>query len=134
MHRIAMHSAMRYPACSALLILTACLVPEKVDPLDATHDRRSSDPPSPIETRTLPSPTKRLVVLGKRSTLTVSGHDTVMGDHSLTFDRWVAHVEPGPPLKLVVDIDLRSLRSNESMVESIVKTHLLEVDKYSHAY
>jgi polyisoprenoid-binding protein YceI len=129
---------MRYQACSALLLLSSasCLVPESVDPIDATRDRKSSDPPTPVEMKTLASTAsaKRLVVLGKRSTLTVSGHDSVMGDHSLSFDRWVAHIEPGPPLKLVVDIDLRSLRSSESVVESIVKDHLLEVDKHGHAY
>jgi polyisoprenoid-binding protein YceI len=137
MHRITMHSAMRYLPCALVLVSSAsCLVPESVDPIDATRDRKSGDPPSPVEMRTLASSAsaKRLVVLGKRSSLTVSGHDSVMGDHALTFDRWVAHVEPGPPLKLVVDIDLRSLRSSESVVESIVKDHLLEVDKHGHAY
>jgi polyisoprenoid-binding protein YceI len=107
---------------------------EQTDPIDATRDRKSSDPPAPLEVRALASSSKRLVVLGKRSTLTVSGHDSVMGDHALTFDRWVAHIEPGPPLKLVVDIDLRSLRSSENVVESIVKDHLLEVHKHGHAF
>src|SRR5436190_15592145 len=128
MHRTTMHSGMRYLACSALILLTSssCLLPmESSDPIDATRDRKTGDPPAPLEVRALSAPAKRLVVLGKRSSLTVSGHDTVMGDHALTFDRWVAHLEPGPPLKLVADIDLRSLRSSESMVESIVKNHLL---------
>ena len=129
---------MRYRACSAVLlfaITTSCLVPESVEPIDATkRDRSASDPPTPTELRTMPASTKRLFVRTKTASLTITGHDSVMGDHVLTFDRWTAHVEPGPPLKLVVDVDLRSLRSNESMVESIVKQHLLEVDKHGHAY
>ncbi|MDB5212724.1 MAG: YceI-like domain [Myxococcaceae bacterium] len=75
---------------------------------------------------------KRYAVLGRRSRLDVRGHDSVLGDHVLSFDRWWAHIET-EPARIVVDIDLTSLRSNEGLVESIVKNHMLEVDKYRHA-
>jgi polyisoprenoid-binding protein YceI len=116
------------------LVNASCLLPlDSNDPIDVTRDR-SSDPHGPVGVRTASaSPSTRMVVRGSSSALTVNGHDTVLGDHALTFDRWAAHIEPGPPLKLVVDIDLRSLRSSETLVESIVKEHLLEVHEHGHA-
>jgi hypothetical protein len=78
------------------------------------------------------SPAKRFVVIGTRSRLDVHGHDSVLGDHSLTIKRWWAHIEPDPA-KIVVHLDLRSIDSDESLVTSIVKTHMLEVDRWDHA-
>lgn len=75
---------------------------------------------------------KRFVVLGHRSHLDVTGHDSVLGNHALSFARWWAHIEADPP-RIVVEIDLRSLHSDEGFVTSIVKDHLLEVDRYPHA-
>lgn len=69
-----------------------------------------------------------------RSTLDISGHDSVLGNHTLTFDRWSAKIDGGTlPARLVFDIDLASIRSNEPMVKSIVANHMLEVSKYPHA-
>jgi polyisoprenoid-binding protein YceI len=69
-----------------------------------------------------------------RSSLDISGHDSVLGDHRLTFDRWSARIDSGTlPARMVFDIDLTSLRSSESMVKSIVERHMLEVAKYPHA-
>ena len=69
-----------------------------------------------------------------RSTLVVSGHDSVLGNHTLTFDRWSAKIDSGTlPARMVFDIDLTSLQCSESMVKSIVMNHMLEVAKYPHA-
>lgn len=68
------------------------------------------------------------------SRLDISGHDSVLGNHSLTFDRWSAHLDARAiPAKLVFDIDLASIRSSEPMVTRIVSDHLLEVAKYPRA-
>jgi hypothetical protein len=92
----------------------------------------------------------RYVVLGRRARFDVEGHDSVLGEHHLTFRRWWARIETQPlqppctpearltiaetrcALRLVVDIDLRSAISNESLVTSIVKNQMLEVDRYPH--
>jgi polyisoprenoid-binding protein YceI len=69
-----------------------------------------------------------------RSSLDISGHDSVTGNHKLTFDRWSARIDAGTlPAKLVFDIDLTSIRCNEPMVAGIVSKHMLEVSKYPHA-
>lgn len=75
---------------------------------------------------------KRYVVFGRRSHLDVSGHDTVLGDHRLTFRSWSARIETEPP-RIVVDIDLRSLDSSEGMIVPIVRDNMLEADRYPHA-
>jgi len=75
---------------------------------------------------------KRYVVLGRRSHLDIRGHDSVLGDHSITFSRWSARIETEPP-RIEVDIDLRSLESSEGFVASILRDHVLEVDRYPHA-
>lgn len=78
--------------------------------------------------------TARYAVDPSRSTLDISGHDSVLGHHTLTFDRWSAKIDGGSlPARLVFDIDLASIRSNEPMVKSIVEGHMLEVAKYPHA-
>lgn len=69
-----------------------------------------------------------------RSTLDISGHDSVLGNHTLTFDRWSAKIDSAKlPARMVFDIDLTSLRCNESMVKTIVEKHMLEVSKYPRA-
>jgi polyisoprenoid-binding protein YceI len=69
-----------------------------------------------------------------RSSLEISGHDSVLGNHTLTFDRWSARIDGSLlPAQLTFDIDLTSLRSNEPLVKSIVSNHMLEVAKYPHA-
>jgi polyisoprenoid-binding protein YceI len=74
------------------------------------------------------------VVDASRSSLDISGHDSVLGNHTLTFDRWSAKIDGGTlPARLVFDIDLASIRSSEPMVKSIVANHMLEVAKYPHA-
>ena len=86
---------------------------------------------APARAETSPAP---YAVDISRSTLDISGHDSVVGDHSLTFDRWSAKIDGGTlPARLVFDIDLASIRSNEPMVKSIVANHMLEVAKYPHA-
>jgi len=75
---------------------------------------------------------KRYVVLGRRSRLVIRGHDDILGDHVLSFARWWANIEGAPP-RIVVKIDVRSLRSDEGVVASIVKDHLLEADRYPYA-
>jgi polyisoprenoid-binding protein YceI len=125
---------MRHLGVALALLLTACAVPvqDGGPPHDAVAVTRAAGE-QPLAVRPLQlSGAKRFVVVGRRSPLYVSGHDSVLGDHLLSFDRWWAHIEADPP-RVVVDIDLTSLRSNESFVESIVRNHLLEVDTYRHA-
>src|SRR4029078_12277638 len=60
------------------------------------------------------------------SQLDISGRDSVLGNHTLTFDRWSARIDTRTiPARLVFEIDLASIRSNESMVKSIVANHML---------
>jgi polyisoprenoid-binding protein YceI len=124
---------MRYRACLALLVSTsACVLPlENGSTIDSAREVSPTNPPPESEVKKL-STSKRWVVLSRRSSLVVSGHDSVLGDHTLTFDRWMGRIE-GEPARLTVDIDLSSLRSNESLVESITRDHLIEVHKHRHA-
>ena len=124
---------MRYlPWAVILLVSSACVVPvENGSVIDSTRDVSPTNPPVPTEVKKLAT-NKRWVVLSRRSSLVISGHDSLLGDHTLTFDRWMGRIE-GEPARLTVDIDLSSLRSNESLVESITRDHLIEVDKHRHA-
>jgi polyisoprenoid-binding protein YceI len=127
---------MRHTAPLLLLVLagSACAVPvDNAAPRDATG-AASADAQAPIEVRPLAlrPGAKRYIVLGRRSRLEIKGHDSVLGDHVLGFERWWARIEAEPP-SIVVDIDLRSLHSDEDLVTSITKDHLLEVERYPHA-
>lgn len=86
---------------------------------------------TPARAETSPAP---YAVDTLRSSLEISGHDSILGAHVLTFDRWSAKIDGGTlPARLVFDIDLASIRCNEPMVKSIVANHMLEIAKYPHA-
>ncbi len=115
-----------------LLVASGCVLPlENGSTIDVGRDK-TEVPKDPVAVRALSTDGKRWVVLGRRSSLIVSGHDSVLGDHTLTFDRWVGRIEGDPP-KLTVDIDLTSLRSDESLVESITRDHLIEAHVHPRA-
>ena len=89
---------------------------------------------SPAEAESPPATPTQIVTVAAQSRLDISGHDNVLGNHTLTFDRWSARIDPfASPPSIVVDIDLTSLRSNESLVETTVKKHLLDVANHPHA-
>ena len=89
---------------------------------------------APAEAESPPTTPTQIAVVTAQSRLEISGHDNVLGNHTLTFDRWSARIDPfASPPSIVVDIDLTSLRSNESLVESTVKNHLLDVANHPHA-
>jgi polyisoprenoid-binding protein YceI len=89
---------------------------------------------APAAAETSLAPTAQYAVDTAHSRLDISGHDSILGNHTLTFDRWSARIDTSTiPARLVFDIELASLRCNEPMVKSIVEKHLLEVSKYPHA-
>jgi len=104
----------------------------QLTPARGEADSSGNNVPSETRLLALRPGAKRYVVLGRRSRLDVKGHDSMLGDHHLSFGRWWAHIETEPPT-IVVEIDLRSLRSDEALVSSIVRDHVLEVDRYPRA-
>ena len=123
---------------AAALVVSALSPACGLEPGNAPKARDAARPvataPGPIETlplRTRPGST-RYVVLGRRSRLDVMGHDNVFGNHHLTFRRWWARIETEPPT-VVVEIDLRSVDSEEGLLLSIVRDDMLEANRYPHA-
>ena len=76
---------------------------------------------------------KRYTVLPQRSRLAIYASDSFTGEHKVTFDSWRAHIETEPTLRIEVDIDLDSLHVDVPFADSVVKSRLLEIDKYPHA-
>lgn len=79
---------------------------------------------------------KRYVVLARRSRLAIYASDSFTGEHKVTFDSWRANIETDPALtnvRIVVDIDLDSLHVDVPMADPVVKTRLLEIEKYPRA-
>lgn len=79
---------------------------------------------------------KRYVVLARRSHLAIYASDSFTGEHKVTFDSWRAHIETDAGLtnvRIAVDIDLDSLHVDVPMADSVVKTRLLEIEKYPRA-
>lgn len=74
----------------------------------------------------------RYVVLGKRSRLTLAGRDSVLGHHEMELTRWWGHIDLATAT-IDAELDLRSLRTDEAMVSSLVKGPMLEVDRYPTA-
>jgi polyisoprenoid-binding protein YceI len=89
--------------------------------------------PSAAAEETRPS-SGRYAVATSNSHLEITGHDSVYGNHTLTFDRWWATIDTSvSPARMHFEIDTTSLRSNEPLVSSIVKNQLLDVAKYPRA-
>ena len=118
-------------------LASACAVPLENGPRarDAVTEGATALASAPVELRpiTLPVGAKSYVVFARRAHLAIKGHDSVLGDHVLSFSRWSARIEAEEPPKIVVDIDLTSLWSDEGLVASMARNQLLEVDRYQHA-
>lgn len=75
----------------------------------------------------------RYVVSPRGSRFEIYASDSFTGEHRITFDRWSAHVEVVPVPRIVLEVDLDSLHVDVAAADSIVKSRLLEIDKYPRA-
>jgi len=94
---------MRHAAlCLVLAVATAaCVLPVDSgapanDAVSGPHAPGEGAQAIAVRPLKLSAAAKRYVVIGARSRLDVSGHDSVLGDHVLSFDRWWAHIDADP--------------------------------------
>jgi polyisoprenoid-binding protein YceI len=126
---------------AATLALLGCAAPvtSRATAPDAVNGPTTGAPPAAtsatddLGTQTLRPTAMRYVIFARHAHLDVKGHDSVMGDHVLSFSRWSARIDVEEPPHVEVDIDLTSLESREALIASLVRNDFLETSRYPHA-
>ena len=75
----------------------------------------------------------RYVVHTPSSRLEVTARAAGVGSQTLRFEKWRAWVVVGEEVKVVAEIDMRTLRAPLAISERLAKDEMLEVDTYPHA-
>ncbi len=73
---------------------------------------------------------RRYTVSHLRSRLEVIASDSVLGAHTITFDRWRAHVDTEPALSIALVIEVESMRMDPPKLGAWVQENVLEARRY----
>jgi polyisoprenoid-binding protein YceI len=74
-----------------------------------------------------------LTFVRERSRIAVYGSDVITGAHRIDFVSWDARIVEGPPMRVIVEIDMSSAYTDLPGVDSILKYSVLEVDRFPKA-
>jgi polyisoprenoid-binding protein YceI len=121
------------PLFALALAATGCGAGVQRATVTAAPANAPSAPAASVKGAPLESEGGRFIARAATSKLEVKATAVMVGEQTLRFERWRALVLTGRELRVDVDVDATSLRSDLSIVERIAKNQLMEVHLFPHA-